>query len=62
MSVMKATLVLTALVVSGCVFDRGTTPQAGSSSAQAQREDEAYRARQRCQSTMEGNEPKTICY
>jgi hypothetical protein len=60
---MKAALLLASLLVSGCV-STGSAPQVdGSSSAQSSRDDdEAYRARQRCQSSSEGTESKTVCY
>jgi hypothetical protein len=61
---MKTALVAAALLVGGCVADSGSSPRADSPSASAgsARDDAAYRERSRCQNTMEGGEPKTVCY
>ncbi len=62
---MKTALVAAALMVGGCVAESGTAPRADAPSGETRPradEDSAYRTRSLCQSTMEGGEPKTVCY
>lgn len=63
-SMMKAALVFAALALSGCASGAGIVPQAtGAASSQNKEDDgQTYLERQRCQSTSEGTDARTVCY
>ena len=57
-----AAILLTVLLLGGCVTDGQTETGAAGAAGSTRAESAAYEKRQRCQSTSIGSQPQTICY